>query len=64
MPELPLKDKLTHDAVNYTHPSPSPTKDCGRCVHAIKAHPMRCQHVKPPIRWMDICDKFEPKAKA
>ena len=60
-PERAALDKLSHEDVNYEHPSAHPPEKCSGCVHFIRANPARCQNVKPPIRVMDRCEHFKSK---
>jgi hypothetical protein len=59
--ELPASQKVSHESVDYKHPSPYIRSRCGTCEHFIKANPPRCEHVANPIRAEDYCDKFERK---
>jgi hypothetical protein len=62
VPERAAKDKLTHAAVNFEHPSEHPGERCARCKHFIFDSPPKCQSVKGPIHWDDFCIKYEARA--
>jgi hypothetical protein len=56
--ERPEKQKLSHQSVDYEHPSTHPGEFCGRCRHLIVANPPRCEGVKSPIHPADWCHRF------
>jgi hypothetical protein len=52
------KEKLSHAAVDYEHPSTHPGEFCGKCRHYIEGNPPACAGVKSPILPMDWCHRF------
>jgi hypothetical protein len=61
-PERPESEKLSHAAVRFESPSRHPGQACASCVHLIAASPLRCESVKPPIKKMDWCKRYQKLA--
>jgi hypothetical protein len=62
MPELPVDEKASHQAVKYERPSEHMGESCGDCKHVIEATKgTRCESVASPIWLNGWCERYEEK---